>query len=55
MDEKDKIISSLRKHLAEVTSKNNALHQEICLLQYELEKTTRTYFFDTKNCNTLKY
>lgn len=55
MDEKDKIIASLRKQLREATSKNNALEQEVHLLQYELEKTTRKYFFDTKNCNTLKY
>jgi hypothetical protein len=55
MDEKDKIIASLRKQLAEATSKNNGLEQEVCLLQYELEKATRTYFFDTKNYNTLRY
>lgn len=37
MDEKDKIIASLRKQLNEANSKIVALEQENALLNYELE------------------
>ena len=48
MDEKDKIIASLRKQLAEATSKNNALEQENSLLKYELERENNSIFTDWK-------
>lgn len=35
MDEKDKIIASLRKQLQEALSKNRALEQELALLNRE--------------------
>lgn len=38
MDEKDKIIVSLRKQLQEALSKNRALEQEVELLKYKKEK-----------------
>lgn len=38
MEEKDKIISSLRKQLREVLQENSAQKQEIALLNYELER-----------------
>lgn len=37
MDEKNKIIASLRKQLQEALSKNRALEQEVALLKYQLE------------------
>lgn len=37
MDDKDKIIASLRKQLQEALSKNSALEQEVELLKYQLE------------------
>lgn len=39
MEEKDKLIVSLRQQLREALSKVSALEQEKALLQYELEKT----------------
>lgn len=38
MDDKDKIIASLREQLQEVLSRNRALEQEIALLKYQAEK-----------------
>lgn len=38
MDEKDKIIASLRKQLNEANSKISALEQEIALLKYDSKK-----------------
>ncbi|SHE30473.1 hypothetical protein [Dysgonomonas macrotermitis] len=38
MDEKDKIIASLRKQLQEANSKISALEQEIALLEYQIEE-----------------
>lgn len=38
MDEKDKIIVSLRKQLQEANSKTTAVEQENALLNFELEK-----------------
>lgn len=38
MDEKDKIIDSLRKQLQDANSKINAIEQENALLNFELEK-----------------
>lgn len=38
MEEKDKIISSLRKQLREVLQENSAQKQEIAPLNYELER-----------------
>lgn len=38
MDEKDKIIASLRKQLQEANSKISALEQEVKLLKYQKEK-----------------
>ena len=38
MEEKDKIITSLRGQLRKVLRKNSAQKQEIALLNYELEK-----------------
>lgn len=38
MDEKDKIIESLRKQLQEANRKASALEQEIALLRYQIEK-----------------
>lgn len=40
MEEKDKIIASLRKQLQEALSKNKALEQELALLKYQKEKET---------------
>ena len=39
MDEKDKIIASLRKQLQEANSKISALEQEVALLKYQEEIT----------------
>lgn len=39
MDEKDKIIASLRKQLQDALSKNRALEQEVALLKYKTEKS----------------
>lgn len=41
MDEKDKIIASLRKQLQDALSENRALEQEIALLNYKKEKYHR--------------
>ena len=41
MDEKDKIIASLRKQLQEANSKISALEQEVALLKYKKEKYHR--------------
>ncbi|WP_203558613.1 hypothetical protein [Bacteroides sp. 51] len=38
MEEKDKLIASLRAQLRQVLSKNSALEQENALLNYELEQ-----------------
>lgn len=38
MEDKDKIIASLREQLKEVVSRCNALEQENALLTYQLEK-----------------
>lgn len=38
MEEKDKIITSLRQQLKEAVSRCNALEQENALLSYHLEK-----------------
>lgn len=38
MDDKDKIIASLRKQLQEANSKISVLDQEVELLRYQLEK-----------------
>lgn len=38
MDEKDKIIASLRKQLQDANGKISALEQEIALLKYEQDK-----------------
>ena len=38
MEDKDKIIASLRKQLKEAVSRGNALEQENALLSYQLEK-----------------
>ena len=38
MDDKDKIIASLRKQFKEAVSRCNALEQENALLSYQLEK-----------------
>lgn len=39
MDEKDKIIASLRKQLQDALIKNRALEQEVALLKYLSEKS----------------
>lgn len=39
MDEKDKIIASLRKQLQDALSKNRVLEQEVALLKYQTEKS----------------
>ena len=38
MEDKDKIIASLRKQLKDAISRCNALEQEKALLSYQLEK-----------------
>ena len=38
MEDKDKIIATLRKQLKDAISRCNALEQEIALLSYQLEK-----------------
>lgn len=38
MEEKDKLIASLRKQLQKALQKNSAQEQEITLLNYELER-----------------
>lgn len=38
MDEKDKLIASLRQQLRKVMQENSALIQELALLNHELEK-----------------
>ncbi|WP_455613853.1 hypothetical protein [Bacteroides congonensis] len=38
MEEKDKIIASLRKQLRKALQENSAQKQEIALLNYELER-----------------
>lgn len=38
MEEKDKLIASLRKQLREVLQENSAQKEEIALLNHELEK-----------------
>lgn len=53
--EKDKIIASLRKQLAEAASRNNALEQEVALLKYEIERENRDYFHGTKIESNLRY
>lgn len=42
MDEKDKIIASLRNQLQEANRKISALEQEVALLKYELEEKEKT-------------
>ncbi len=42
MDEKDKIIASLRKQLEEANRKVSALEQEVELLKYENQKLKHT-------------
>ena len=42
MDEKDKIIASLRKQLQEALNNNRALEQEVALLNYQKEKTEKS-------------
>lgn len=42
MDEKDKIIASLRNQLQEANSKISALEQEVALLKYQSEKKEET-------------
>lgn len=37
MDEKDKIIASLRKQLQDALNNNRALEQEVALLKYHVE------------------
>lgn len=44
MDEKDKIIASLRKQLKEAQSKINALEQENALLLYERKEKNNKEF-----------
>lgn len=38
MNDKDKIIASLRKQLEEQVKKNNALEQEVALLKYQSKR-----------------
>lgn len=40
MDEKDKIIESLRKQLQEALSKVSALEQELALVKYQREEVS---------------
>lgn len=44
MDEKDKIIASLRKQLQEANRKISALEQEVALLDYQSEKKEKTVY-----------
>ena len=39
MNDKDKIIASLRKQLEEQVKKNRALEQEVALLEFQLSQT----------------
>lgn len=39
MEEKDKLIASLRQQLRKVLQENSAQKQEIALLNYELERS----------------
>lgn len=48
MEEKDKIIASLRKQLKEVVSRCNALEQENALLSYQLEQKLKGREEETK-------
>lgn len=48
MEEKDKIIASLRKQLKEAVSRCNALEQENALLSYQLEQKFRGRGKETK-------
>ncbi len=41
MDEKDKIIASLKKQLQEALSKVSALEQEVALLNYQIMNYTK--------------
>ena len=41
MDEKDKIIASLRRQLKEAESRVNALEQENALLEYKLQQKSK--------------
>lgn len=41
MDEKDKIIASLRKQLQEALRENRALEQEVALLKYGIENSEK--------------
>lgn len=41
MDDKDKIIASLRKQLKDAVSRCSALEQENALLSYQLEKSKK--------------
>ena len=41
MEDKDKIIASLRKQLKDAISRCNALEQENALLAYQLEKSEK--------------
>lgn len=44
MDEKDKIITSLRNQLQEANRKISALEQEVALLKYQLEDKEKTVY-----------
>ena len=46
MDEKDKIIVSLRKQLQDALSKNRALEQEVALLENKGNKEENCMFSD---------
>lgn len=48
MEEKDKIIASLRRQLKEAVSRCNALEQENALLSYQLEQMARKGTDETK-------
>lgn len=48
MEEKDKIIASLRHQLKEAVSRCNALQQENALLSYQLEQMARKGTDETK-------
>nr|WP_288210460.1 hypothetical protein [uncultured Dysgonomonas sp.] len=44
MDEKDKIIASLRNQLQEANRKISALEQEVALLKYQSEEKEKAAF-----------
>lgn len=48
MEEKDKIIASLRHQLKEAVSRCNALEQENALLSYQLEQMAPKWADETK-------